>query len=355
MGPRALVIAVIVVVVGGVAACADASPRVGPSTGRTPAAVADAGTFVTVTHGPPNEIQVRSYRDAHVGKVLLTSAARESAHATGASDGSLLVTITSTSGECRTRIERLDPATGHTSLVRTITDIASRIALSPDGHRLAYVTYPSCSQPQTSPSCPTACAGPAMFLPYVLSVLDLSTGRTVRSPTDSPGHPIFGVSWSPDGRRLAIGNLGDPAGIRIVDPTAPHIATAPSIPPPAGCLYSAPAWTRTGIIAARTCSTTNPDGPSNAPGQDPDQIVELTPTGAVTNHWPVPRCINGIWTAADPQHASALVEMNIGYGTGQCADKWSTRLDLINAAHRSTLLDIPHAFGESPDWTLTSD
>jgi hypothetical protein len=47
--------------------------------------------------------------------------------------------------------------------------------------------------------------------------------------------------------------------------------------------------------------------------------------------------------------------MNIGYGTGQCSNKWSTRLDLIDAAHRSTLLDIPHAIGESPDWALTSD
>ncbi len=338
MGPRALVIAVIVVVAGGVAACSDASPRLSPSTGRTLAVVGDAnGTFVVVAHGPPNEIQVRSYRDTHVGKVLLTSAARESADATGASDGSLLVTISSTSGGCRTRIERLDPATGHASLGRTITDTAGRIALSPDGHRLAYVTNPSCSA-ATPPSCPTVCAGgPAGFLTNVLSVLDLSTGRTVRSPTDSPGERIFGVSWSPDGRRLAIGYLGNPAGIRIVDPTDPDIATASSIPSPAGCLYSAPAWTRTGIIAARTCSTTNPDGASIAPGFDPDQIVALTPTGAVTNHWPVPPCINGTWTAADPQHASALVEMNIGYGTGQCSNKWSTRLDLIDAAHRSTL------------------
>ena len=47
------------------------------------------------------------------------------------------------------------------------------------------------------------------------------------------------------------------------------------------------------------------------------------------------------------ERAGVLGEMNIGYGTGQCSNKVSHGWTLIDAAHPATLLDIPHAFGES--------
>jgi hypothetical protein len=184
----------------GVAACSSAPDAGTPPGEPLPSLVPATGTFLAVDVGPRGTVQLRRFGDGQVVRTLLT-ARNETASATRAADGSVVVALTSTSGGCRSRIERLDPATGTTELLRTTNTTMSDIALSPNGRHLAYRTYPSCAA-ATPLSCAGRCNGPARYLPNVLGVLDLTTGAAVSGATDNPGHPIFGISWNPDGRRL---------------------------------------------------------------------------------------------------------------------------------------------------------
>jgi hypothetical protein len=296
--------------------------------------LATGAAFLTTSGGPGRglTLQLRSASDGHVLRTVFTPAgSTTSLSVATAADGSVLV---AENGRCGSRLIRLDGATGRQRTLRTIPDDVSDLVLDGAGTRIAYVTQPTCSKAV----CPGACAGPAGFLPSVLVVMDLTTGRSTRTSTDAPGHPLWSLSWSPDGTQLVAFYDGNAPGLLRFDSRAPNFATATRIPTRPGCEYMAVTWTRTGIVAAESCG--------NQGLLSPGRLVETTPTGAVQASWPLPDCIDGLHLTSTPNGSGTLVEANIGYGNGACSTRQAngvsplTRLAAIDGQQLRTVIDL---------------
>ncbi len=303
-------------------------------------------SFLTVTrsspviHGdhllryPVSTLQRRSVRGGAVLATLLRSLAN--LDAVVAPDGSVVAVE---DFGCRSRVLRLDPGTGRVRLIRTLPEAAADIALSPDGQRLAYLTYPA-SDPQPclaarQPAAPIRFhpnpGGPAQFLPSVLAVVRLATGATVRAVSPNPGNPPWSPSWSPDGSTLAVVRSGS---IELLPAAHPSFATARQVRPARGCGYVASTWTASGILAVLGC------GKQNA-ALSPRSLVRLSDTGARTRSWQLPACIDGVDLATDPTARHVLVQTDIGYGNGSCGLRqlggWSIRVATVRGARLATI------------------
>lgn len=309
------------------------SPGPPPSTQQTQASLPTApmnaaNTFVTTTNEPGSgyTVQVRSMDHGTVVWDPVQGHSPTTVSATHDSTGTLIVALTT---GCQATIERLDPKTGHVVVVRHLRQDVGNIALSPDGSRLAYVTHPTCSVPD----CNGSCAGAAMFNPNVLAVLDLTTGRSTRTATDTPGHPLFGLSWSPDGQQIVAGYNGNRDQLLIFDAANPNFATAHRVPDPGGHGYSAPAWTTSGIVAAQE---------SGSGSLSPSRLVRVNADGKISATWSLPSCVNGIFTATNPTHKRLMVQSDIGYGNGSCSKKWTIRFATTIGTQLHTILEVPN-------------
>jgi hypothetical protein len=126
---------------------------------------------------------------------------------------------------------------------------------SPDGSQLAVSGH-------------TADASkPAIF------VLDATTGQILRTIQPSGVQPSSGISWSPDGRRLAFDATGpggsvQGAGIYLIDPDGGDMSVAVTWQCPSSnvCLARTPEWSPDGRFLAFTASTRS-QGSDGSEGQ----------------------------------------------------------------------------------------
>ena len=309
-------------------------PVVVAASSQSATALTTGAAFLTTSGGAAKAltVQLRAASDGHVLEDLLsTSGSTTSLSVSPAADGSVLVAENSS---CRSTLIRLDLASGRRGTIRSIPDDVSDLVVDPTGTRIAYLTQPTCS-----PSvCPGRCAGAAGFLPNVLVVMDLATGRSTRTSTDNPGHPLWSLGWSPDGTQLVAFYDGNAPGLLRFDGRAPNFATATRIATRPGCQYVAATWTRTGIVAAESCG--NPDLLS------PGRLVETTPTGAVQASWPLPDCINGLGLTSAPNGSTTFIETDIGYGNGSCSTRQAngvsplTRMAAIDGRQLRTVIEL---------------
>lgn len=259
-----------------------------------------------------NVLQLRSVRTGRVIKTLLRSLGDISA--LRARDGSVTAVV---NYGCRSRVLRIDPSTGRSALIRTLPQYASGAALSPDGTRLAYLTYPAstparrCS-PAVQPATPVHVlsnpGGLAQFLPNVVAVVNLASGATVRAATRSPGSPPFALAWSPDGKSIAVDYSGD-WSIVLLSAAHPDFASAPQIRPPHRCGYIDVTWAVRGLLAVLGCNRQDP-------GLSPRTLVRLSATGHGAAKWKLPACIDGVHAMTDTARTRVLVESDVGYGNG---------------------------------------
>ncbi|UIJ35999.1 hypothetical protein [Allobranchiibius sp. GilTou73] len=286
-------------------------------------------TFVTTINDPARggQVQIRGIDD---GGLLITSAhsrAATTVSATRERSGPLIVALTT---GCRATVERVDPETGRVTVLDHLTEDVAGITVSPDGSRLAYLTHPRC----VVSTCKSICAGPEIFNPSVIVVLDLATGRGTRTATDTPGHPLFGLSWSPNGHQIAAGYSGNRDQVVTFDSTKLDFATARRVPDPSEHGYLAPAWTTSGIVAAQE---------SGAGMLSPSRLVRMNVDGHVSASWTLPSCVDGLITATNPTRTRVLVQSDIGYGNGSCSKKWTTQLSTTLGIRLRTILETSSA------------
>jgi hypothetical protein len=276
-------------------------------------------------------LQLRSSRDGHVLATVFRSAGSTTLAAGAEPDGSVLV---AENGECTSTLIRLDLATGRQLAVRTIAEDVSGLVLNPAGTKIAYLAQPTCR----TETCHSACAGLAAYPPNVLVVMDLPSGRSTRTSTESPGHPLMGLSWSPDGTQIAAAYWGNTNKVLRFNALAPSFALARPITARPGCEYIATTWTRSGIVSAEGCGS---DGLLS-----PGRLVETTLTGAVRASWPLPQCVGRVILTSTAGRAGALVQTDIGYGNGACsapsANGYSplTRIATIDGARLRTVNEL---------------
>jgi hypothetical protein len=255
---------------------------------------------------------------------------------------------------CRSQVFRIDPRTGRRRLIRTLPESAADVALSPDGRRLAYLTYPA-SDPQPcgparQPASPVRVhlnpGGYAQFAPSVLAIVDLASGAVVRAPSGSPGNPPWSPAWSPDGTAIAVVRSG---AVQLLSASHPDFATARRLPPPRGCGYVTSTWTISGILAVLGCGKQDP-------GLSPRALVRLSARGRWTHAWRLPACIDGIGLFADPAAAHVLLQADIGYASGPSAcglrepSGWTISVAVVRAAALATIAVFPQR-GGSPQVT----
>jgi WD40-like Beta Propeller Repeat len=323
IGPLAAAAAVAVVVFGTVLVV----PRIWPGTRsatrhyHVSGPIRPLDTFLDVTTSPPvirgdhlirypvTTLQLRSVLHGRLIADLLHSLG--GIDAVIAQDGSVIAVVDE---GCRSRVLRISPSTGHSTLLRTLPQSAQDIALSPDGRRLAYLTYPAsdpqhCS-PVRQPARPLRFlanpGGLAQFGPSVLAVVNLTSGTLVRAggqPGSGPGAPL----WSPDGSQMAVVLSGK---IAVLSASHPDLATAGQLSPPKGCGYVTATWTVRGIMAVLGCGKQDP-------ALSPGTIVRLSAAGQRTASWQLPACVDGVGLRADPTARHVLVESDIGYGNGR--------------------------------------
>lgn len=339
-----------------------AAHRINPRHQRLMPVPGTTSTFLTVTtsqlvtrvprHGGPgveyivrypvSTVQLRSLRNGRVVASLLHTLG--DVQAVQAPGGSVIAVA---SFGCRSDVYRISPRTGRSTLLRTLPESATDIALSPDGRKLAYITYPARNrqpcQPERQPLRPVRTVvnpgGPAQFLPSVLAVASLATGATVRTAAPSPGRPFWDAAWSPDGRQIAAVYGGGDSPILVMPATRPRFSAARWIRPPRHCGYDAATWTMTGLTAVLGCGKQDP-------GLSPRTLVRLSAAGHPSARWQLPACIDGVQVLTDPAQRRVLVEADTGYGNGPCGKprgRWRIRIEQV----RGTALA---AVASYPDW-----
>ncbi len=278
-------------------------------------------TFLTVTTAPAvmrgdhlirypaDALQLRALHGGRVIRTLLHSLGTLDAVMTRS--GSVLAVA---DDGCRSQVLRINPSTGRATLIRTLAESATEIALSPDGRELAYLTYPA-AEPQpcavtTQPASPVLVhvnpGGLPHFLPSVLAVVNLATGSVARAATRSHGSPPFAPAWSPDGSMIETIYSGDNS-IALLSAAHPSFASAQRLHPPHGCGYVAATWTVRGLLAVLGCGTQNA-------ALSPRTLVRLSPAGQRSASWRLPACVAGVGLNADPAARHVLVVTDIGYG-----------------------------------------
>lgn len=322
--------------------------------------VPSASTFLTVTTSqlvtrngrrplteyivryPVDTVQLRSLRNGRVVATLLHSLG--DVEAVPAPDGSVIAVA---SYGCRSDVYRIDSRTGRSTLLRILPESATDIALSPDGSRLAYLTYPARDrqpcQPARQPRRPVRYfvnpGGPAQFLPSVLAVVSLATGSTVRTATPSPGNPFWDPAWSPDGRQVAAVYSGADNPILVMSAARPRFAAARWIRPPRHCGYVATTWTVGGPTAVLGCGKQDP-------ALSPRTLVQLAADGHPSARWQLPPCIDGVQVLTDPAMRQVLVEASTGYANGPrgCgAGPWLDRVQRVRGTALAAVASYPQA------------
>jgi hypothetical protein len=333
-----LAVALVIVTVAALAGCGATAGTGAGSAPRTASALplvsraADQGgprdSFLTVSitpsvlkgsHSPfvawvvryqVQALQLRSLSGGRVIRTLLRSLGTISA--APAPDGMIIAVE---NYGCRSQVLRIDPATGHATMIRVLPQYADDVTVSPDGQFLAYLTYPAAQActPVRQPARPVRTVinpgGPAQFLPSVVAVVNLATGATVRAATRNPGNPPFGLAWSPDGTMIATVDSADNS-IALLSATHPDFSTARRIDPPRGCGFVTSTWTRSGLIAVEGCGKQNVD-------LSPRKLVQISPSGRPGAAWQLAACISGVTVLTDPAARHVLVEENLGYGNGR--------------------------------------
>lgn len=201
------------------------------------------------------------------------------------------------------------------------------MTLSPNGDEIAYVTFLNCAAATPSEL--------VRFGPNVLVVMKLSNGTSQRTPTDMPGHPVGGLTWSPNGRNIAASYSGNTSRILIFSATRPNFERSYRVPNPSmpkGCSFVTPTWTHNGIVAAEGCGGTPP-----SPFR---RLVLLTNTGLIKRSWTLPACVGGISTTATPRSPTVIVVMNVGYGNGSCGTHVYEELASLQPHGLRTILHI---------------
>ena len=294
---------------------------------------------------PVSTVQLRSLRGGRIVATLLRSLG--DVDAVLAPGGSVIAVA---SFGCRSDVYRIDPRAGRTTLIRTLAESAQDIALSPDGRRLAYLTYPANDrqpcQAERQPPRPVRevinPGGPVQFLPSVLAVVSLATGATVRTRTPDPGNPPSDPAWSPDGQRIAVTYSGSDNPILVMPAAHPRFAAARWIRPPRHCGYATTTWTVTGLTAVLGCGRQGPD-------LSPGTLVQLSSAGRPTARWRLPACIDGVHVLTDPAARQLLVEADTGYGNGPpCgrpgqSGRWLIRIERIRGAALAGVASYPQA------------
>ncbi len=294
----------------------------------------------------PPVVDVRSVDDARVLEELPIPAEDLPADATEATalrapDGTIVAVA---SGGCYAQISRLDPKTGAVVLLQDETVSVEQPVLSPDGRRLAYLTWGVCTRTHGVVSQPGGLAG---IGPTQLSILDLVTGTTVDAPALLSGNDVSSMTWSLDGSKLAVslysGNITSP---RVLSATAPVYTGSQHMHAPAGCEDLPQTWTAAGLYAVQYC------GPQQLTAT---RIVRLDQHGFVTGDWPLRACVDGAFVTADAaSRTRLLVAMDVGYGSDACGAHWSYRLSELSGSGLRTLLDLPGTVGTNSTWDVTS-
>jgi hypothetical protein len=320
-----------------------------------------ANTFLTVStsqlvtrvprHGAPgveyivrypvSTVQLRSLRTGRVVAALLHSLG--DVGAVQAPGGSVIAVA---SFGCRSEVYRINPRSGRSTLLRVLPESATDIALSPDGTKLAYITYPASDrqpcqagqQPRRPVRTVVNPGGPVQWLPSVLAVVSLATGATVRTATPDPGNPLWDPAWSPDGRQIAAVYSGGDNPVLVMPAAHPSFAAARRIRPPRHCGYVATTWTVAGPTAVLGCGKQDPD-------LSPRTLVRLSAAGHPAAEWRLPACIDGVQVLTDPAARQVLIEASTGYANGPrgCGAHWLDRIERVNGASLAAVASYPQA------------
>jgi dipeptidyl aminopeptidase/acylaminoacyl peptidase len=293
-----------------------------------------------------NALQLRSARTGRVLVTLLRSLG--DIDAVRARDGSVIAVV---NYGCRAQVLRIDPRTSRSALIRTMPQYASDAALSPDGRRLAYLTYPASApqpcRPRRQPASPVQVlvnpGGPIQFLPSVVAVADLGSGAVVQAATSSPGNPPSGPAWSPDGKSIAVTDSGT-GSVVLLSATQPNFASAPRIRPPHRCGYIDVAWTVRGPVAVLGCNRQHI-------ALSPQTLVQLSASGRRVAAWTLPACIDGVHAMTDATQTSLLIESDVGYGNGApCGSpplaRWAIQLATAGPSRLKTIAVYPQNTGQ---------
>lgn len=294
-------------------------------------AASGPATFLAVTER--GQLQLRSSADGALLKVIYPASRAGYVSAARLSGNTVLLAHSSA---CRATLEEVNTATGHRRVVRTVDNAVSGLTVSPDGHTAAFVTTPApCATPPPGGVDSGGSDAFAAFLPSVLAVTPLDGGPVTTAPTDTPGHPLTHLSWSPDGTRIAATYLGEIPQVLIFWASRPSFATASRLAAPTGCAYFFPVWTRTGLIVAKGCQ--QPDRTLS-----PSSLVRLAPGGNANASWPLPACVNGITGAADVSNTHVLLSLGVGYGTDGCDKGNFHRVVMLAGQRLQVVLDVPY-------------
>jgi len=131
-----------------------ASPGGSPIVSTSPATPSSADWTVglgsrsflaTETSYPPggrnrHQLQIRSARDGSVQKTLLKAEDPTTLEATATSGGSVVAVLVDFD-KCSSVVERIDPASGHTTPIRTLHLPVTKTSLSPNGRLMVYVAW----------------------------------------------------------------------------------------------------------------------------------------------------------------------------------------------------------------------
>lgn len=290
------------------------------------ASVASPTTFLTVvSNGHPHGhfIQLRSISSGKILKSFVKVVTPGHADAVLQVNGKILAAVTD--GYCTSTLERINPSNGRVTVIRQVAPSINSMSLSPNGRDIAYVTYPTCQAAEPRET--------LMYLPNILVIENLKSGTSVRTATDTPGHPIFGLSWSPNGKNIAIGYSGNVNRVLILSAMHPRFETARPVHWPKGCIYFAPAWTKGGLVLAEGCG--------QIPQLSAKRLVEVMTNGTVTRTWNLPSCSDGLSVLNNQDSGHLIVSINIGFGNGACGRHFFERLAEVVGTHLRTIFIAP--------------
>jgi hypothetical protein len=294
---------------------------------QSSASIARRTTFLTVassgaSHG--QYIHLRSVRNGRILKSFVKVMANRQVDAVLQANGKILAAVTN--GYCTSTLERIDPSSGHVTVLRRVAPSINGMSLSPNGRDIAYVTYPNCRAAMPTET--------LMFNPSILVVENLRSGTSVRAPTDNPGHPFYGISWSPNSKNIAVGYSGNVNRVLILSASHPRFATARTVHWPKGCIYFSPSWIRGGLVVAEGCG--------RQPPLSVKHLVEVTTTGTVLRTWKLPSCVGALDVLNSQESGQLIVSLHIGFGGGACGRYSSERVAEIVGTRLRTIYVVPN-------------
>ena len=155
---------------------------------------------------------------------------------------------------------------------------------------------------------------------------------------------MTGLSWSPDGRRLAV--VVARHWIVLLSAPHPEMGSDPLLTPPPHCGYVAAAWTVTGLFTSEDCGL---QGVTTRA-----VLAQLSPAGRVTASWHLPGCPGS--DLADFTHRRVLIQAFIGHfkGGSVCSATFhATRLLTLRGAALRTLTSLNYDDGSDSPQVLS--